>query len=314
MSRRYLLTLSALVACTLAGAALAAQQPRIGNGVVAVRSVPAGLSQAFTSIVAAQVEVAWIGYAVPVRDRDRTMCCWSNANGTTYISGSMSNGDVPCCGACYIEPASDAAGQRPASPPAAAGSAGPVKLEGAERMVVLFRVVDRAVERVRSFSEDCVLDAGGRQVHWLNDVRPAESVALLESLIGTERERKSRVTNAALQAISMHAEPTAAATIERLARSHASAPVRGEALFWLAQMAGAKVAGTITAAIENDPDTEVKRRAVFALSQLPKNEGVPLLIDVARKNTNPAVRKQAIFWLGQSKDPRAIEFFAEILK
>ena len=43
-------------------------------------------------------------------------------------------------------------------------------------------------------------------------------------------------------------------------------------------------------------------------------EGVPLLINVARKNTNPAVRKQAMFWLGQSKDPRAMEFFAEILK
>jgi hypothetical protein len=41
---------------------------------------------------------------------------------------------------------------------------------------------------------------------------------------------------------------------------------------------------------------------------------VPLLIEVARKNTNPVVRKQAIFWLGQSKDPRAVEFFAEILK
>ena len=41
---------------------------------------------------------------------------------------------------------------------------------------------------------------------------------------------------------------------------------------------------------------------------------MPLLIDVARKNKNPAVRKQAMFWLGQSKDPRAIEFFAEILE
>ena len=78
-----------------------------------------------------------------------------------------------------------------------------------------------------------------------------------------------------------------------------------------------QIAGTETASRLSrleDPETEVKRRAVFALSQLPKGEGVPLLIDVARKNSNPAVRKQAIFWLGQSKDPRAIEFFAEILK
>ena len=72
--------------------------------------------------------------------------------------------------------------------------------------------------------------------------------------------------------------------------------------------------GAITERIEQDPDTEVKKRAVFALSQMPKDEGVPLLITVARTNANPAVRKQAMFWLGQSKDPRAVEFFAEILK
>ena len=41
---------------------------------------------------------------------------------------------------------------------------------------------------------------------------------------------------------------------------------------------------------------------------------MPLLLQVARTHSNPAVRKQAIFWLGQSKDPRALTFFAEILK
>ena len=90
--------------------------------------------------------------------------------------------------------------------------------------------------------------------------------------------------------------------------------MRGEAIFWLGQKAGSKAAAAITERIEQDPDTEVKKSAVFALSQLPKSEGVPLLIQVARTNANPAVRKQAMFWLGQSKDPRALDFFAEILK
>jgi HEAT repeat protein len=57
----------------------------------------------------------------------------------------------------------------------------------------------------------------------------------------------------------------------------------------------------------------VKKRAVFALSQLPKDEGVPLLIQVAKTNTNPVVRKQAMFWLGQSHDPRALQFFEQVL-
>jgi len=40
---------------------------------------------------------------------------------------------------------------------------------------------------------------------------------------------------------------------------------------------------------------------------------VPKLMEVARNNRNPQVRKQAMFWLGESKDPRAVKFFEDIL-
>jgi hypothetical protein len=373
MSKRYIATLSILTASTAMAAALAAQQPHITNGQVAHR--PAGtLAQTFRTLVAAQTEPAWIGYSVPVKNPDEVMCCWTS--GDSYISGSMRVGDAPCCGFCRIEPNAPRPIAATPSTPAAANS--PIKLERPGRMLVMFRIADKHVERVRVFSEDCQLDAGGRPVHMLDDVQPAESIALLESLAGSETERTSRITNASLNAIAQHAETAAGAALERLARNHAAsrvraealfwlaqradanasaiilsaldkdpavevrkravfalsqlradqgvdalirvarnhadAAVRGEAIFWLGQKAGKKAAGTITEAIEKDPETDVKKRAVFALSQLPKDEGVPLLIDIARKNTNPVVRKQAIFWLGQSKDPRAIEFFAEILK
>lgn len=309
MSNRFLTITCALLGVAALGTAVAAQQPRLTNGTLTTQSAGSNLPQAFNTLVAGQTEIAWIGYSVPVSERGRMMCCWSSADGTSYFSGTVS-GDAPCCGGCRLEPATEGGMRAPVATP----QSGPVKLEGADRMVVLFRVVDRQVERIRSYSEDCALDAGGRPVTWLQDVRPAESVALLASLIGTETTRKNRITSAALSAISMHADASAPMTIERLARSHAVPAVRGDAIFWLSQLAGAKVAGTITEAIANDPDTEVKKRAVFALSQLPRGEGVPLLIDVARKNPNPAVKKQAIFWLGQSKDSRAIDFFAQILR
>ena len=58
----------------------------------------------------------------------------------------------------------------------------------------------------------------------------------------------------------------------------------------------------------------INGRCLFEpLTQMPRNEGVPLLIEVARTNRNPEVRKQAIFWLGQSKDPRALDFIEKIL-
>jgi hypothetical protein len=374
MSRRHIATLSALTACVSLATILAAQQPRVTNGQLTNR--PAGtLAQTFRTMVASQTEVAWVAYSVPVKDPDSVMCCWTS--GDSHISGSMRAGDAPCCGFCRIEPNAPrpTAADAP-TPPTAATS--PIKLEGSGRMFVMFRIAEKQVERVRVFSEDCQLDAGGRPVYLLDGVQPSESIALLESLVTSEPARKARITNASLNAIAQHADPAAGAALERLARNHAASSVRGEALFWLAQRgdanapaiiltalekdpatdvrkravfalsqlrddqgvdalirvarghadapvrseaifwlgqkAGKKAAGTITEAIEKDPETEVKKRAVFALSQLPKDDGVPLLIDIARKNTNPVVRKQAIFWLGQSKDPRAIEFFAEILK
>ena len=310
--RRYHFLCGALTICTLLGVTLAAQQPRILNGRVAAQPAGTGLQATIRSLVSAQAEPAWIGYSVPVADRNRVQCCWTNGSGTTYISGSMQWSDAPCCGSCRIEPGDGSTAARPQA--STAGQPGPVKLEGSERMVVMLRVVDRQIERIRTFSEDCELDAGGRQVHWISEVRPADSIAFLESLVGTDAERKGRISNAALGAMSMHGDPAAQASIEGFARSHQAPGVRGEAIFWLGQLAGLKVASAITSAIDNDPDTEVKKRAVFALSQLPKDQGVPLLIDVARKNPNPAVKKQAIFWLGQSKDARAVDFFAEILR
>jgi HEAT repeat protein len=280
---------------------------------------------------------------------------------------------------CNLEPSFDNTTMM-SRPPAAAAPAGPIKLEGADTMVLLFRVVNRQVERVRVFSEDCQIDAGGRDLAWLTGVRPAESVSLLESLVTAQNsaDRKDRVLDGAITAIALHDDAAADASLERLlataqpqhvrtrvpfwmgntrgrrgfevlrrvvrddpsqevkkkavfglsqsneaeavdvlidnARNNADSNVRGESIFWLAQKAGSKAAAAITERIEQDPETEVKKKAVFALSQLPKSEGVPLLIQVARTNANPAVRKQAMFWLGQSKDARALDYFAEVLK
>ena len=97
-----------------------------------------------------------------------------------------------------------------------------------------------------------------------------------------------------------------------IAKNDASSHLRGQALFWLAQKAAKQAGPTIRGALDSDPGLKVKDKAVFALSQL-REEGVPLLIDVARNNRSPEIRKKAIFWLGQSKDPRALKFFEELL-
>ena len=146
---------------------------------------------------------------------------------------------------------------------------------------------------------------------WLGSARGRRGYELLRRMVA--QDPSDRVRDKAVFGLSVSREPEAVPAMIEVAKNDRSAHVRGQALFWLAQKAGKKAAAAITSPIEDDPDTDVKKKAVFALQQLPPDEGVPLLIHVARSNRNPAVRKQAMFWLGQSQDPRAVQFFEEIL-
>lgn len=101
----------------------------------------------------------------------------------------------------------------------------------------------------------------------------------------------------------------------RLARDQ-SRPneIRTQSVFWLSQIAGDAVTANLAALTgEAALDREVRKQAVFALSQRPARDGVPALINIARTNRDPEIRKNALFWLGQSRDPRALALFEEIL-
>jgi HEAT repeats len=372
MSIQFKVIASGLAIAGVLGTVVAAQQPRIQNGVVTPQVAGTPFAPSFRSLVTSMPDVGWIGYSVPVADGERVMCCFNS--GTTFVNGTVSNASG-CCGLCRLE---TTGGTTMTTRQEAATPAGVIKLEGADRMIALYRIENRAVERIRVFSEDCQLDAGGRPVRWLENVRPADSIALLESFVGVQGDARNRVTDGAINAIAMHGDPAADASLQRLvaptqpeyvrkkvtfwlgnsrgrpgyetlrrvlrddpsievrksaifgmsqskvpesvdaliamARTDPEPRLRGESLFWLAQKAGEKASALIADRVDQDPDTDVKKKAVFALSQLPKDEGVPLLIKVARSNSNPEVRKQAMFWLGQSKDPRATDFFAEVLR
>jgi HEAT repeat protein len=62
-----------------------------------------------------------------------------------------------------------------------------------------------------------------------------------------------------------------------------------------------------------DGNAEVQVQAVRAISERRSEESVPILINIARTHPNQMVRKQAIRSLGESGDPRAVDFFKEVL-
>ena len=151
----------------------------------------------------------------------------------------------------------------------------------------------------------------GDTAFWLGSTRGEAGSRLLARMIA--QDPSDKVREKVTFGLSVSKVPASLTTLIATARDDKSTKVRGQALFWLAQKAGKEAVATITNAIDNDPETEVKKKAVFALSQLPRDEGVPKLMEVARTNRNPEVRKQAMFWLGQTKDPRAVKFFEDIL-
>jgi HEAT repeats len=283
---------AAIAILAVALAVDASAQPRVSNGQVQAAPVAGRFTRAMLDSLATKPGTTWVGYAVPAIDGEHDMCCWN----------SDSSG---CCQSCRLEP-----GATSSVTIAGGGGSGTVALEG-QTLHVLYRLDTGRVDRIRTFSEGCALDAGGLTLQWMTGVAPGDSAAVLGSFL--VESSPGKLADGALTALAMHRE---AAALERLlsaARDGATAHLRGQALFWLGQRAGDKAVGAITDAIARDPETTVKTRAVFALSQLPKDEGVPLLIQVARTHSNPAVKKQAMFWLGQSNDPRALKFFEEIL-
>jgi len=268
------LAVLAVVCLLIAGTAFA-QTPRLSNGRLEPHATT-NIGKDLQALAGTLTEPTWIGYTQPLIDGEHEMCDYWN-NGNRYSQ-----------------------------------STDPIRLEPADFFFVMFRVENQQIVRIRTYSANCPLDAGGKPVHWFNNVSVADSVGLMKTFMGANAARRLNESAVTVLALTDGQQPLD--ELIGLANNGATTGVRGNALFWLAQRAGQKAVGTITAAIENDPDTEVKKKAVFALSQLPKAEGVPLLIQQARTNKNAAVRKQAMFWLGQSKDARALKFFEEILR
>jgi len=256
----------------LAAACAAAAQPKLlVNAKVDTRSAAAGLEREFRTLVAAQPQPAWIGYSVPAAHGYHLGC--------DYVR------DNP-------------------------GVAGVVHLEPPDHAVILFRVEAGVVDRVRALSPYCEIDAGDLPVHWLTDVEPAQSVALLDGFAA----QRDRMGDGMVAAIAVHADLAADQALDRYLAPGQPQWLRLRVVNWMGSARGRHGLGVLTKLIAADPDQQVRRRAVSALNSVPDGAGIPLLIDLARSGKEPEVRKQAMSTLGGSHDPRALAFFEEVLK
>ena len=99
-----------------------------------------------------------------------------------------------------------------------------------------------------------------------------------------------------------------------VARSNDTVDVRRQAIRLLGERVGKRSFDFLSQTAQSATgDAEVQVQAVRAISERRAEESVPLLIKIAKTHPNQLVRKQAIRSLGESGDPRAVEFFREVL-
>src|SRR5688572_11800054 len=285
------MTLAAPLLLALAAMQAPAAPPHLVGSVTQRHSAASGLDAAIRPLMSKGP--AWIGYAVPAAG-DHQMCCFR----TTHEIGKAHPG-------CRLE------GEGAFT----VNSSGRTRLEGASEFLVLLRVDGGRVERLRALSYDCGIDAGGLPFHWVTDVRPAESLKLLRGLVGTGVEGalgkrgksgKHGMSEPALAAIAMHADPAADAMLIELLAADQPLELRKHAAFWLGSARGRRGYEVLRDLVRRDPSRELREHAVFALSQTGVEEAVDVVIAVAREDRDAHVRGQALFWLSQMAGEKAM--------
>src|ERR1700689_5367301 len=167
-------TLALLLFSALATNAQTSGAPQVSNAQMETRAGSGTLENTMHGIASSQTTAAWVGYSVPMispGDGRRIMMCCGNWN---------SDYGVQNCGPCVLE---SARGMNMSETDRPVTNSGPVKLEGPTTMFVLLRVADHKIGRVATYTEDCQIDAGGLHFTWLTGVNPAESVALLSTIV-----------------------------------------------------------------------------------------------------------------------------------
>jgi HEAT repeat protein len=320
------------------------QQPTVIHGQATTEIADRGLNVTLEGLKR-QNAAMWVGYSIPVVSKFSSG--W-NSSRVAYLEG---NGD------------SAVNDSRDNSQPF-------------DHAVILLRIADGALTKLRVESPDRDLDAGGLRFVWLNNVKADDSVRALTDLARQGDARHLR--DSAVFAISIHQteaattaliglagagndlglrekaafwlanqrghdgflairklahedddpkfrekltfdltlskDPGALNELIRMAHDDSSPQVRKQAQFWMATKGGKRVTEDLRAVATDDPNDQIRKSAVFALSRLPANEATTQLIAVAGSSKDPLVRRQAIFWLGQSNDPRALEYLTKILK
>ena len=149
-------------------------------------------------------------------------------------------------------------------------------------------------------------------IHIYGDRKSDGAVAELIRLYDADRAREVRRT--ILHALAESIDERAENKLFEIARAADDPDMRRTAIHVIGERVGRRSLELLRETVEsNSADTQVQVQAVHAISERPAEEAVPLLIKIAKTHPNQKVRRMAVHQLGESGDPRALEFFREVL-
>jgi HEAT repeats len=274
----------------------------IQNGKVETRQA-SSIDREVTA-AAASPDPVWVAWRAPLVPGDRNLCessIYSNDVSTYYTRGSV------------IEPNT---GPMSNSQPSFPKPATPVALEGGTSLVVLLRVVDKHVERVRAFGDDCPLDAGGRTVVWLNGVSAADSVKYLTGLLHQQYFNPNvdrETANRALRAIALHRDPSADVVLDQIATSDTDSDLRRSAASQLGANRGTHGFETLRKMIGTEKSQDVRRQLVSALGQTREPQTPDALLTLAQSDADSGIRGEAAYWYVRRAGARGLPTALAIL-
>jgi len=266
-------------------------RPQITNAQLEEREVKAGLAQEVDGWAAAAEKAQWLGYSVSAVAGDHRMCCGDHG-------GDWNGGRA--CGPCQLEGSRGGNNYNLQS--------GDVKLEGPSNIVILFRAEIRKIGKIRAVSENCVLDAGGLQITWLNGAKAAESVKLLQQFVDSkdfDERNGEKLSRGALMAIATHGDASADQALATFTAPDKPESLRKEAAFWAGEARGAAGVQLLKRMAKEDASSDVRAHVAFALSISKENNAVDEMIRMAHEDTSGHVRGQALFWLAQKAGKKA---------
>lgn len=250
---------------------LALDQPKVVNAKLQTHAVNGPLAAEVKKLVESDAGPVWIGYSVPIAGEHHS-CCYYSDGGISFRGCGLEGSQLGMQGGI------------PAS--------GPVQLEAPKEAVILMRAENRQLEKIRTFTSDCDLDAGGTPFHWLTGVKADDSVAYLQSLAGSGYVQ-SDVGRSAVGAIAVHQGSLAQSVLEKFISPDQPDSIRRRAIDSMAWR-GRPGFDVLSRLVKNDADERTREEAIRALALTKQPDALQLIRQASTNDKSGRVRGEAL--------------------